>query len=97
MIQDFFNQGTEDIYNGINSKAARNILPSDLRHRALRKLYFLDHATNLTDLRVPPGNKLERLHGNREGQHSIRINEQYRICFIWTQQGPKQVEIVDYH
>ncbi len=97
MIQNFFNQGSEDIYNGINSRAARKILPSELKQIALRKLYFLDHAINLTDLRVPPGNKLERLHGNREGQHSIRINEQYRICFIWTQQGPKQVEIVDYH
>ena len=97
MIQDFFNQGSEDIYNGINSRLARKILPARLKQIALRKLYFLDHAINLTDLRVSPGNKLERLHGNREGQHSIRINEQYRICFIWTQQGAKQVEIVNYH
>ncbi len=97
MIQDFFDPGSEDIYNGINSKAARKLLPAGLKQVALRKLYFLDHAINLTDLKVPPGNKLERLHGNREGQHAIRINEQYRICFIWTQHGPKQVEIVDYH
>ena len=76
MVLDFYDQGSEDIYNGINSRASRRILPAGLKHIALRKFYFLDHAINLTDLRVPPGNKLERLHGNREGQHSIRINEQ---------------------
>ncbi len=97
MILDFFDQGSEDIYNGVNSRAARKTLPADLKQIALRKLYFLDHAVNLMDLRVPPGNKLERLHGTREGQHSIRINEQYRICFVWTPQGPRRVEIVDYH
>lgn len=64
---------------------------------ALRKLAQLDVAMSLEDLRVPPGNRLEQLKGNREGQHSIRINDQYRICFIWTTQGPREVEICDYH
>ncbi|NMA19658.1 MAG: excinuclease ABC subunit A [Lentisphaerae bacterium] len=63
----------------------------------MRKLRMLDAARQLSDLRVPPGNKLERLQGNREGQYSIRINDQYRICFIWTHEGAKNVEIVDYH
>jgi len=97
MILDFFDQGTEDIYNGVNSRAARKSLPLELQRIALRKFYFLDHAIKLADLKAPPGNKPERLRGNRDGQHSIRINEQYRICFIWTQQGPRRVEIVDYH
>ena len=64
---------------------------------ALRKLTQLDVAERLDDLRVPPGNRLEQLKGNRVGQHSVRINDQYRICFIWTEQGPKDVEICDYH
>jgi len=64
---------------------------------ATRKLTQLDNATELRDLASPPGNRLEALHGNRSGQHSIRINDQFRLCFIWTQQGPKNVEIVDYH
>lgn len=64
---------------------------------ALRKLAQLDIAMNLSDLRIPPGNHLELLKGNRLGQHSIRINDQYRICFIWTPKGPKEVEICDYH
>jgi len=97
MIIDFFDQGTEDIYNGFNSRNARKTLPVELRKIALRKFYFLDNAVNLMDLRIPPSNKLERLSGGREGQYSIRINDRYRICFIWTKKGPKQVEIVDYH
>jgi len=64
---------------------------------ALRKLAQLDVAERLEDLRVPPGNRLEQLKGDREGQHSIRINDQYRICFSWTEQGPKDVEVCDYH
>jgi len=63
----------------------------------MRKLRMLDAANQLSDLRVPPGNKLEGLRGNREGQYSIRINDQYRICFIWTADGAKNVEVVDYH
>lgn len=64
---------------------------------ARRKLRQLDIAANLNDLRVPPGNRLEALKGNRAGQHSIRINQQFRICFTWTTAGPENVEIVDYH
>jgi proteic killer suppression protein len=97
MIIDFFDNGTEDIYNGVNSKEARKKLPDHLISIALRKFYFIDNAIILSDLNSPPGNKLELLHGNRKGQYSIRINQQYRICFVWTFQGPKRVEIVDYH
>ena len=64
---------------------------------ARRKLRQLEIAGRLEDLRVPPGNRLEALKGNRSGQHSIRINDQYRVCFHWTQAGPEDVEIVDYH
>ncbi|UUY10588.1 type II toxin-antitoxin system RelE/ParE family toxin [Pseudomonas sp. J452] len=64
---------------------------------ATRKLAMLNAAVELRDLRSPPGNRLEQLHGNRAGQHSIRINDQWRICFVWTAAGPESVEIVDYH
>ena len=64
---------------------------------ARRKLLYLDAATSLNDLRSPPGNRLEALKGNRKGQHSIRINDQYRICFVWLDGGAESVEIVDYH
>ena len=64
---------------------------------AQRKLDLLDSATTLGDLRIPPGNRLERLTGSRNGEHSIRINDQYRICFEWTDAGPNEVEIDDYH
>jgi len=70
---------------------------SDLQHIALRKLVMLDAAVQLEDLRIPPGNRLELLRGTRAGQHSIRINDQWRICFIWTPAGPEMVEITDYH
>lgn len=64
---------------------------------ARRKLAQLDAATQLRDMAAPPGNRLEALQGNRKGQHSVRINDQWRVCFVWTDQGPKDVEIVDYH
>jgi toxin HigB-1 len=64
---------------------------------AERKLTQLQAAVNLESLKAPPGNRLEALHGNRKGQHSIRINDQWRLCFVWTSQGAKDVEIVDYH
>jgi proteic killer suppression protein len=63
----------------------------------MRKLAMLNRAGNLDDLRVPPGNRLEALKGDRAGQFSIRVNEKYRVCFIWTAEGPTDVEIVDYH
>lgn len=68
-----------------------------LQRVALRKLVLLDAADTLADLRSPPGNRIEKLHGDRAGQHSIRINDQWRICFRWTKAGPEQVTITDYH
>jgi proteic killer suppression protein len=72
-------------------------LPADIQNVALRKLRLLNGALDLNDLRVPPGNRLEVLKSDRIGQHSIRVNDQWRICFVWTAGGPKDVEIVDYH
>ena len=97
MIQSFKNAGTDNIFNGVNTKEARKTCPANLWKIAVRKLDQLDSTTMLKDLRVPPGNQLETLSGDRKGQYSIRINDQYRICFMWTDLGPDQVEIVDYH
>lgn len=97
MIRSFKNKATEDIFNGVNSKAARILCPQTLWKIAFRKLDQLDSVERLDDLRVPPGNRLEFLKGDREGQNSIRINDQYRVCFVWTDNGPSEVEIVDYH
>ncbi len=97
MIQSFKNIGSEDIYNGHNSADARRLLPRQLWNVATRKLDQIDVAVALDDLRVPPGNRLEALKADRLGQHSIRINDQYRICFKWNESGAEEVEIVDYH
>jgi proteic killer suppression protein len=97
MIRSFADQATEDIFNGKNSRAARRALPQQLVRVALRKLEQLDSVERLDDLRIPPGNRLEALKGDRVGQHSIRINEQYRVCFEWSDSGPDAVEVVDYH
>ncbi len=97
MIQSFRDAGTQDIFNGLNTKRARDICPKSLWRIAFRKLDLLDSAGSLSDLRVPPGNHLEQLSGDRQGEYSIRINEQYRVCFIWTVNGPDSIEIVDYH
>ena len=97
MIQSFRNAGTEDVFNGLSTKAARKVCPSGIWRVAARKLDLLDSVEQLSDLRVPPGNMLEALSGNRRGQHSIRVNRQFRICFEWTREGPRNVEIVDYH
>ena len=97
MIVSFADRATEDIFDGNSSKVARKACPQTLWRVARRKLDALNQADELVDLRVPPGNRLEALRGDREGQHSIRINNQYRICFIWTNEGPAQVEITDYH
>lgn len=78
-------------------KAARNICPKNLWNIAVRKLDQLDSVSVLAELKIPPNNRLEALSGDRKGCHSIRINDQYRICFVWTEKGPDQVEIVDYH
>jgi len=97
MIQSFKNKATEDVFNGKSTKAARKICPKNLWNIAIRKLDQLDSAVTLNELRVPPGNRLEALSGDRRGEHSIRLNDQYRICFIWSENGPIQVEIADYH
>jgi toxin HigB-1 len=97
MIVSFKDRGTEDIFDGEDSKAARKVCPINLWSVARRKLDQLNAAISLNDLRVPPGNRLEALQGERAGQHSIRINDQYRICFVWLEQGADSVEIVDYH
>ncbi len=77
--------------------ASRRIPPSDIRSVAKRKLQMLDAAARLEDLRVPPGNRLEQLAGDRKGQHSIRINDQFRVCFVWNDGDAFDVEITDYH
>ena len=97
MIQSFKNKATEDIFNGKSSKAARKICPQNLWSIAYRKLDQLDSVLSLDELRVPPGNRLEALSSDRKGQYSIRINDQYRICFSWEDNGPTNVEIIDYH
>ncbi len=97
MILSFRNQGTSDVFDGDNTKVARKTCPPELWPVAARKLDQLDSVTALAELKIPPGNRLEALSGDRAGQYSIRIHDQYRICFIWTDSGPDQVEIVDYH
>lgn len=93
MISSYADSETQLIGNGRRSRR----LPPDMQRVAARKLAQLDAAVSLTDLKAPPGNRLEPLKGKRRGQHSIRINEQWRVCFVWTQRGPENVEIVDYH
>jgi proteic killer suppression protein len=97
MIQSFSNVGTEDIFNGQDTKAARRTCSQSLWKVAAQKLDQLDSAAELDDLRIPPGNRLEALEGDRVGQYSIRINDQYRLCFTWYENEPGNVEIVDYH
>ncbi len=97
MIQSFKDAGTEDIFNGENTKEARKSCPMSLWKVASRKLDQLDSVSRLNELNIPYGNQLEDLKGDRKGQYSIRINQQYRICFKWTMLGPDEIEIVDYH
>ena len=97
MIQSFKNKATEDIFNGKFTKSARKICPKNIWSIAFRKLDQLDSVLTLDELQVPPGNRLEKLSRGRKGQHSIRINDQYRICFRWTETGPIDVEVTDYH
>lgn len=92
MIVSFKDADTEALANG--RRVARFV---DFEAVARRKLRQLEIAGSLDDLRAPPGNRLESLRGDRAGQHSIRINDQYRVCFGWTRAGPENVEIVDYH
>ena len=97
MITSFRDRGTQDVFNGKRTRAARRVCPQSVWRVAAKRLDQLDSATELRDLRAPPGNRLEALSGDRAGQHSIRINDQYRVCFLWTDAGAEQVEIVDYH
>ena len=93
VIKSFKNALTEAVFNDETRKG----FPADLIKVAQRELGYLNAAATLDDLRVPPANRLGALKGDRRGQHSIRVNDQFRICFIWTQEGPKDVEFVDYH
>ena len=93
MIESFASIETEKIFQGQTSKK----LPKDIQRTARRKLLYLDDAEDLQDLLAPPGNRLEKLKGDRAGQYSIRINDQWRICFRWSANKAKDVEIVDYH
>ena len=97
MIRSFADQGTEDVFNGRNTTPARQSCPRELWAVAGRKLDQLDSVERLGELRIPPGNRLEALAGERKDQYSVRINDRYRICFRWTSDGPSDVEIVDYH
>ena len=93
MMRSFRDKLTADLAAG---KAPKRV-PRDIAERAVRKLFLLDTVTRLDDLRVPPGNRLEALSGERRGQHSIRVNEQWRICFVWRDSHAHDVEFVDYH
>ena len=94
VIVIFKSDETRLIFEGFTSRC----YPPNIQRIALRKLLLLDAATSINDLRIPPGNRLEKLVGDRKGQHSIRINDQWRICFVWTDENnAEQVEIVDYH
>ncbi len=92
MIKHFSDDDTADLFETRRSRRWKSI-----ESVALRKLDQLDVAVSLNDLRVPPGNSLEALSGDRKGQHSIRINDRYRLCFVWTDDGVSDVEIADYH
>jgi len=93
MIRSFRDRETEKVWDGERSRR----LPGDIQDVALRKLAALDAAERLDDLRLPPGNRLEALKDDRKGQHSVRINQQWRVCFRWTDGGCEDVEICDYH
>jgi proteic killer suppression protein len=93
VIQSFAEKDTERVWRRVHVPK----FGPDLQRASNRKLLMLDAAETLNDLRIPPGNRLEQLHGNREGQHSIRVNDQWRICFTWVSAGPQDVEITDYH
>ena len=93
MIQDFACAETEKIFSGQMSRR----IPQDIQRTARRKLLQLHAAVTLRDMAVPPGNRLELLKGDRAGQYSVRVNDKWRVCFVWTELGPDRVEIVDYH
>jgi proteic killer suppression protein len=93
MIQSFADKDTARVWQRVHVSR----FGPDLQRVANRKLLMIDASENMNDLRIPPGNRLEQLQGNRAGQHSVRINDQWRICFTWTIAGPTDVEKTDYH
>jgi proteic killer suppression protein len=93
MIKSFQDRETEKVF----SRKFSRRFPTDLHRTAWRKLVMLDAAERLEDLQIPPGNRLEKLKGDREGQYSLRINDQWRVCFRWSQGDAYEVEILDYH
>lgn len=93
MIRSFKDQRTAQLYRGFAPRS----MPNDVAKRAIQKLFLIDTVTRLQDLRVPPGNRLEALRGDRDGQHSIRVNDQWRICFVWQEGAAHDVEFCDYH
>lgn len=97
MIKSFSDRGTEDIFNRLRSKAARRTCPEQIWPTARRKLDPLNAAVSCQSLSIPPGNHPEALREDRRGQDSIRINDRFRVCFVWTDDGPERVEITDYH
>src|SRR3990172_7127370 len=97
VIASFGNRGTQDIFDGADTPAARRTCPRVLWPVAKRKLDQINRVREMRELAAPPGNHLERLRGNRRGEHSIRINERYRICFRWESDHANEVEITDYH
>ena len=96
MIRSFGDRRTEDLFHGKNSSRARRIA-TNIRSVAVRKLDLINAAVSLDDLRSPPGNRLEALSGDLQGCHSIRVNEQWRVIFRWTDAGAEDVQVVDYH
>lgn len=97
MIKSFRDRGTEDIFDRKNTREARQTCPQQIWRVAQRKLDQLNGVVSLESLKFPPGNFLEALKDDRNGQHSIRINDQFRVCFVWTDDGAENVEITDYH
>jgi proteic killer suppression protein len=93
MIKHFSDAATESVFKGESPKG----FPAQILRAAERKLMMLNYAIALSDLRLPPGNRLHALTGDRKGQHAISINDQYRLCFVWREDGAYQVEIADYH
>jgi len=97
MIRTFNSAGTEDIFDGMASREARRCCPQSIWQVARRKLDQINRVREINELNVPPGNRLERLQGDRQNQYSIRINQQYRICFKWEEGHAYEIEITDYH
>ena len=93
MIRSFKDSNTEEVFNGRCPKG----FPANILNVSRRKLRMVDAAANLNDLKVPPNNKLHPLENDREGQHAIWVNDKYRVCFVWSEEGPTDVEITDYH